>query len=143
MVEKTSWRIRRPLTLGVRALVLNEKRQILLVRHTYIDGWYFPGGGVEKGESLETAVARELTEEVGVTLAEPPELFGAYTYLQAYKSDHVIFYTAENWSIAPNKNLEIAEFDFFDRDNIPEETSPGTRRRLAEFFDKAPRSEMW
>lgn len=143
LVEKASWRVRRPLTLGVRAIVLNQERQILLVRHTYIDGWYFPGGGVEKGETLGSAVARELVEEVGVHLEAPPTLFGAYTYLREYKSDHIMLYAAHNWSIRPNTNLEIAEFNFFDREAIPEDTSPGTRRRLAEFFDNAPQSEMW
>ncbi len=143
MVEKASWRVRRPLTLGVRAMILNEKQEFLLVRHTYIDGWYFPGGGVEKGESLESAVARELSEEVGVRLEGPPTLFGAYTYLREYKSDHVIFYAADQWSITPNKNMEIAEFGFFSRRNIPDDTSPGTKRRLAEYFDKTPQSDMW
>ena len=143
MVEKASWRLRRPLTVGVRAMVLNDKQEILLVRHTYIDGWYFPGGGVEKGETLESAVARELTEEVGVRLTDTPKLVGAYTYLREYKSDHVILYATDKWTIEPNQNMEIAEFDFFHRDRVPADTSPGTQRRLAEFFDNAPRSDMW
>lgn len=143
MMEKLSWRIHRPITLGVRALILNEKEEFLLVRHTYIDGWYFPGGGVDKGESLEAAVKRELWEEVGVVLATAPTLVGAYTFLWEYKSDHVIFYTADKWTITSNKNMEIAEFGFFSRDAIPEDTSPGTKRRLAEYFDNAPRSAMW
>ena len=143
MVEKMSWRVRRPLTLGVRAIILNEKKEFLLVRHTYVDGWYFPGGGVEKGESLETAIARELSEEVGVQLQAAPTLIGAYTYLREYKSDHVIFYAADKWTMTPNKNMEIAEFDFFGRNATPEDTSPGTKRRLAEYFDKAPQSDMW
>ena len=39
--------------LGVRCLVIAERPaetpQILLVRHTYIEGWYMPGGGVDPG----------------------------------------------------------------------------------------------
>ncbi len=143
MIEKASWRVRRPLTVGVRAIVLNDRRHVLLVRHTYIDGWYFPGGGVEKGESLGAAVARELREEVGVHLQSAPRLFGAYTYLGEYKSDHIVLYATDNWTIQPNTNLEIAEHGFYDPQTLPPDTSPGTKRRLAEFFDKAPLSDMW
>ena len=143
IVEKVSWRVRRPLTLGVRALVLNERNEFLLVRHTYIDGWYFPGGGVDKGESLENAVARELVEEVGVHLNSAPTLVGAYTYLQEYKSDHVILYATKDWSIEPCTNLEIAESGFYSADRLPSDTSPGTLRRIAEYFGDTPQSDMW
>lgn len=51
--------------VGVRAIVLNEAQEILLVRHTYIPGWYIPGGGVDRGEYPVTAVTREFWEEVG------------------------------------------------------------------------------
>ena len=44
--------IRRPLTLGVRAVIHDrEANAILLIRHTYVPGWQLPGGGVEVGET--------------------------------------------------------------------------------------------
>ena len=57
----------RPITVGVRAVLVREG-QILLVRHTYQDHWYLPGGGVEKGETLIEALGRELQEEVGACI---------------------------------------------------------------------------
>ena len=33
-----------PLSVGVRALVEDGDGSILLVRHTYVGGWHFPGG---------------------------------------------------------------------------------------------------
>ena len=45
-------RLTRAKTLGVRVLVQAEAGRVLLVRHTYLDGWYLPGGGVDGGETL-------------------------------------------------------------------------------------------
>jgi hypothetical protein len=37
------FRLRRPLTLGVRAAVFDGEGRIALVRHTYTPGWHLPG----------------------------------------------------------------------------------------------------
>ena len=49
----------RGMTLGVRALLVADGG-VVLVRHTYTPGWYLPGGGVERGESVAEAVRREV-----------------------------------------------------------------------------------
>lgn len=67
---------------SVRALILDEDDRVLLVRFDW-DGldvpggfWANPGGGMEPGESRFDALARELSEEVGFSLAElGPEIW--------------------------------------------------------------------
>jgi 8-oxo-dGTP pyrophosphatase MutT (NUDIX family) len=53
-------RLSRGMTVGVRGAVLDEASRIFLVKHTYVPGWYLPGGGVDLGETAEAALAREL-----------------------------------------------------------------------------------
>src|SRR6267154_3590960 len=72
------WRFARGMTLGVRALVIDETGRIFLVKHSYVSGWHLPGGGVEAGETLTEAVARELHEEGNIEVTAPPQLHGIF-----------------------------------------------------------------
>src|SRR4051794_35665582 len=45
------WWLSRGMTLGVRAVVLDDNNRVFLVKHSYVDGWHLPGGGVEVGET--------------------------------------------------------------------------------------------
>jgi TDG/mug DNA glycosylase family protein len=58
----------RPPRQGVRALVLDSRDRVLLVRFGDVFGewWSTPGGGIDPGESDRDALARELSEEVGL-----------------------------------------------------------------------------
>jgi ADP-ribose pyrophosphatase YjhB (NUDIX family) len=137
------WRFRRPMTLGVRGLVCDDAGRVLLVRHTYADGWHLPGGGVDHGESARAAASRELMEEGGVE-ADALSLIGFYSNHVRFKHDHIALYRAETWRpCAPYDNGEIAERGFFAADALPDGITPGTRRRLAEAFDGAPVSDIW
>ncbi|QGZ94309.1 NUDIX domain-containing protein [Terricaulis silvestris] len=138
------WRFSRPMTLGARVICCDEAGRILLVRHSYSSGWHMPGGGVEGGETTRQAAIRELAEEGGVEPLDPPELIGLYHNERYVRNDHVAIYRVGKWrACAPRPGPEIAERGFFARDALPEDVTPGTKRRLAEVFDGAPISDVW
>ncbi len=138
------WRLNRGMTLGVRGLVTDADGRVLLVRHTYVDGWFLPGGGVESGETTAHALAREMAEEGGVEITAPPTLIGVYSNAPGFRNDHVVFYRITDWRPCPTaSDGEIAERGFFALDALPEGVSRATRERLGELFEGAPPSLYW
>ncbi len=135
----------RPMTLGVRGLVVDAQNRVLLVRHTYVSGFYLPGGGVESGETLMQALARELEEEGGVHLLGAPSLHGVYLNRQASSRDHVALFVVRHFRSngLRRPDYEIAEAAFFALDDLPVDATPATRARLAEVFAGEPISPYW
>ena len=121
----------RPLTLGVRIMMIQDGK-VLLVRQTYLDGWFMPGGGVKRGETLDQAARREAHEEVGAQLNEI-SLLGAYSHFLEWKSDHNILFLSNDFTLNGRHDREIAEARFFPLDNLPEKLYPSHRRRLEEY----------
>jgi 8-oxo-dGTP pyrophosphatase MutT (NUDIX family) len=137
--------LRRPMTLGVRAIVVNDQDEILLVRHRYEPGWQLPGGGVENGESALEALRRELMEEAGVKMRGSGEFLGSFFNADVSRRDHVLVYLVREFELAAGENIspEIGEYGFFPRLELPEDTTPGTRRRIQECFDARPLEPVW
>jgi 8-oxo-dGTP pyrophosphatase MutT (NUDIX family) len=133
------------LTIGVRALVLDEQGRVFLVKHSYVAGWHMPGGGVEAGETLAAALARELLEEGNIELGTPPHLFAIYYNRRVARRDHVALYVVRSFrQIAPPQpNHEIIAHGFFAPEALPEGTTDATRQRLAEVLAGQPVSELW
>lgn len=135
----------RPMTLGARILITDDEDRILLLEHTYVPGWYLPGGGVDRGETTFAAANRELVEETGIA-ADGLSLFGFYYNVSGSRRDHVALFIAKGWTRKKDiqvPNAEIRQIGFFPRNSLPEGTTSSTRRRLAEVFDQAPVSEYW
>jgi ADP-ribose pyrophosphatase YjhB (NUDIX family) len=133
----------RGISLGVRVRVADPAGRILLIRHSYISGWHFPGGGVEFGEAAADAARRELAEEAGVALLEPPALVGLFRNPEWTRGDHVAFFEAGDWApCAAAWGVEIVGADFFAPDALPETAHPSVRRRLAEAAGAA-RAATW
>lgn len=129
---RLKWRIMRPITLGVRIMLIANE-EIVLVRHTYQAGWQFPGGGMKRGETTVQAAQREAGEEVGARLLRAPALFGLYTNVAEGKTDHIALFLSEDFVLEqPTDRWEIQECRSFPLAAIPQGLGPGYRRRIGE-----------
>ncbi len=122
----------RPVVVGVRVMMIRNG-EVLLVRHTYIEGWYMPGGAVDRGETLDAAARREACEETGADLHDL-HLVGAYTNFKEWKSDHNILFVSTDFTLSGKPDHEIAEMRFFPLRALPEDLYSGHRRRIEEYL---------
>lgn len=133
-IIRTWWRFSRGMTLGVRVWIENDQGQVCLVRHTYVEGLMFPGGGVERGETVQLSAQRECEEEVGVQVTGGFDLRGVFKH-RTYSTDHVVFFKvkAGEWRTCASDHAgEISEICWVDPHNLPSDVSPATRRRFEE-----------
>ena len=86
--------------LVVAAVIEREDRRLLIGQRRRHDTsplkWEFPGGKVEEGETPEAALARELREELGVTLRKCAEIARVtHKYAETIEDLEIRFYAAE------------------------------------------------
>lgn len=144
-VFQAYFRMRRPATLGVRGVVVDEKGQVLLLKHTYTPGWHLPGGGVERLETCALSLVRELEEEAGIIASIASlELISVHANHAFFPNDHVLVYRVRSWTQGKSTQKgEIAEVRFCDPLSPPPDISRGTQNRLDEIFGGKPHSEHW
>ncbi|WP_445730666.1 NUDIX domain-containing protein [Methylocystis sp. IM2] len=138
--------ITRPMIMGVRGLVIDAQKRVLLVRHSYVAGYWLPGGGVEHGETLLDALARELREEGNIVLSgEAPVLHGVYLNRDACRYNHETLFVVRGFRqtgpFAPTR--EIVEAGFFPADALPEDAIESVRKRIDEVMGGVPTSPYW
>ena len=126
-------------------MVLDGGGRVFLVKHSYAEGWHLPGGGVEAGETLLEALARELAEEGNIELSGPPALHGIYFHPFYSNRDHVTVYVVRDFrqTAQPMPNREIVAHGFFPVDALPRDTTRGTRARIAEVATGTLAAERW
>lgn len=131
-------------TVGVRTLVVNDQNQVLLIKHTYMEGWHFPGGGVFSGEPARVAAVRELREESGLIALGNIELFGVYFHKVMRVNDYIILYVVKQFNQGPfSLGGEICAVEWFSLENLPQDISRSTRARLDEYFTHRVTTEQW
>lgn len=139
------WRFSRGLTFGVRGVVIDDRGRVFLIKHSYVSGWHLPGGGVEPGETMRQALARELMEEGNIELTQPPTFHSLYFHPSVSDRDHVALFVVREFRqpSQPKPNHEIVAHGFFAPEDMPGDTTRATRARIAEVMRGAPVPERW
>lgn len=107
-------------TVSVAAVVTNERGEVLLLDHVLRpgSGWGFPGGFVNAGEELETAVQREVREETTLEL-ENIKIIKARTFHRHFE----MIFSATAKGEATVNSREIKSLGWFTTDALPENMS--------------------
>ena len=120
---------KRPL-IGVGAVVFNDSNEILLIKRgkaPHYGRWMVPGGTLEWGETLRTALARELAEETGGKVLELGRLIGVYSGPDRDARFHAVTVLVEArielTGAAAENPLEILEVRAFSEAELPTELS--------------------
>ncbi len=137
-------RLSRGMTLGARVAVFDGNGHVLLVKQTYDPAWILPGGGVDRGETIMQAADRELREEAALTADGPLRLHGFFSNHRNFPGDHIACFVLDSFTRQPwSPNAEISAVQFFPPDNLPAQTNPGSRRRIAEICHGQPPDSVW
>lgn len=99
----------------VAALVVQDGRVLLChrsaVRRWYPDVWDLPGGHVEAGEAPIEALARELEEEVGISIEklgpESPRVIGAGFAMRIW---HIERWVGDPVNVSPEEHDDVGWF---------------------------------
>lgn len=133
-VLKLYWRVRKPHTLGAKALIVHNDH-VLLVKPSHLSAFLLPGGSIKRNESPEACALREAYEETSLRVTVQ-ELLGEYTSNQEGKRDTIYVYIAH--LATPDTRImtewELQDAGWFALNALPSETSPATRRRIDEYL---------
>lgn len=138
-------RVLHPLTVGVRAAVFDERGRVFLVKHSYVQGWHLPGGGVEPGETAREALAREIAEEANIRVEGTPVLHGVFFNRAFSHRDHVLVYVVRDSTVLGSRapDWEIVDSGFFHPNALPDDLARGSAMRLHEIVSGIEPSPDW
>lgn len=119
----------------VRVLIVNEDKEVLLVRSWLgHQKWTLPGGGIKPGENPAEAGAREVHEETGLRVPQDQlQELGTfpsgekYTYTVAC---YLIDVAKREPHIARHRRLEMLDIAWFPIKSLPKDCSPTVQNAL-------------
>lgn len=107
--------------VATKALIVNEDK-VLLVKEIPEMYWGFPGGGVDHGETVETALVRELVEELGVEAKDVTTDFMIAHHTIGTVVDSIprmnVFYIVKIPESSLKITDQVAEWQWFSREEF-------------------------
>lgn len=126
--------------VSIKCLIRNETGKVLVVKEAGRQTWDLPGGGMDHGEAIKSAIAREMKEEVNLTgdftytviAVDEPAFLEAHNFWQVrlifeVKPDDMSFSTGEDGD-------EVA---FMNPDGF-KDSEMDVERRIYRYYHLAP-----
>ena len=108
------WFVFRPTEQGAYVAVWSHDR-LLLIKNSYKSGYTLPSGGIKKNESVKSAAARELAEEVGIVVSpDDLRLIQEFQSTSEFKTDRsTVFelHLAKEPTITKDR-IEVTDLEF-------------------------------
>lgn len=119
----------RRFTVTVAAMLFDDHERILLLEHVFRadEGWGVPGGFINRAENPETALRREMREEIGVEIEDVKILFSRS--LGTLKQVEIYFRARVIGDPKPS-SFEIKTAQWFALDQLPPGLSNDQRRLI-------------
>ncbi len=141
--------LQKQIKTSVVACIMDAEQKILLTRRSippFLGQWVMPGGKIDHGESIESALLREVKEEVGLQV-EIGRLVDIYEHLAiGHKKDHyiILYYQTKALTFELKLNPdELSEAIWFSQYQLPAlDVPPGCRQILAHLFPELKWPEL-
>lgn len=103
--------------IGVTGIILNDKKEILLFKHTYRQTqWSLPGGYIKSKEHPFEALEREIEEESGLVVSSEEQL-KIRTDRESSRLDVTVIGKFIGGEFTPTH--EVSDYGFFTFENLP------------------------
>jgi 8-oxo-dGTP pyrophosphatase MutT (NUDIX family) len=118
--------------------------KVLMVKegHEWSNKWELPGGGLDFGEDIQTAFAREVQEEMGLTvtkMSEKPVYVWPFKYVgkrnMEWYYSFVVAYRVEFEHLNITPTGECEEIQFFSKEELASVETNGQMIHLKDIFD--------
>jgi ADP-ribose pyrophosphatase YjhB (NUDIX family) len=129
---------RHPIT-GTSVISILPDGRIVLIQRRDNGLWALPGGIIDWGEDVPTAVKRELREETGLEVVKIRRLVGVYSAPDRDPRMHSICIVVEaevTGVMAISDKNEVLNIQAFNLDSLPKgKFAHDHRRQLQDYFD--------